>query len=113
MRRGIPEIPSPVFQAGRLYLVRSGGILSSVDTQTGEVVYRERVGAAGQYSASPVIADGHLVLVSNQGVLTVVKCGDEFTITHQTDLDAPIAATPAMDRKSIYIRADDALMAFR
>ena len=41
------------------------------------------------------------------------KCGDEFTITHQTNLDAPIAATPAMDRNSIYIRADDALMAFR
>ncbi len=113
LRRGIPEIPSPVFHAGRLYLVRAGGILSCVNTQTGEVVYRERVGAAGQYSASPVIADGHLVLVSNQGVLTVVKCGDEFTITHQTDLGAPIAATPAMDRNSIYIRADDALMAFR
>ena len=113
LRRGIPEIPSPVFHAGRLYLVRAGGILSCVCTDTGEVVYRERLGAAGQYSASPVIADGHLVLVSNRGVLTVVKCGDEFTITHQTDLHAPIAATPAMDRNSIYVRADDALMAFR
>jgi len=113
LRRGIPEIPSPIVHEGRLYLVRDGGILSCVDTQTGKMVYRERVGAAGQYSASPVIAAGHLVLVSNQGLLTVVKCGDEFTVTHQTDLDAPIAATPAMDRNSIYIRADNALMAFR
>ena len=113
LRRGIPEIPTPIFHAGRLYLVRAGGILSCVNTQTGEVIYRERLGAAGQYSASPVIADGHLVLISDRGVLTVVKCGDQFTITHQTDLDAPIAATPAMDRNSIYIRADDALMAFR
>jgi len=113
LRRGIPEIPSPVFHAGRLYLIRAGGILNCVNTQTGEVVYRERVGAAGQYSASPVLADGHLILVSNQGVLTVVKCGDEFTITHQTDLPAPIAATPAMDRNTIYIRTDEALMAFR
>jgi hypothetical protein len=51
--------------------------------------------------------------VSNQGVLTVVKCGDECTVTHQTDLGAPIAATPALDRNSIYFRADSELMAFR
>ncbi len=113
LRRGIPEIPSPVFHAGRLYLVRSGGVLSCVDTDTGEMIYRERMGASGQYSASPIMADGHLILVSNRGMLTVVECGDEFTITHQADLNAPVAATPAMDRNSLYVRADEALMAFR
>jgi len=113
LHRGIPEIPSPVFCAGRLYLVRAGGILTCVRTDTGEVVYRQRLGPSGQYSASPVIADGHLYLVSNLGVLTVVKCGDEFAITHQTDLGVSVAATPAMDHNSLYIRADDALLAFR
>ena len=105
LRRGIPEIPS--------YLVRSGGILSCVNTDTGEVMYRERLGAAGQYSASPVIANGHVYLFSNRGVLTVVKCGDAFTVTHQADLDVSIAATPAMDQDSLYLRTGDALLAFR
>ncbi len=82
-------------------------------TDSGQEVYRQRLGASGQYSASPVIANGHLYLVSNKGVITVVKCGDEFTVTHQADLDAPIAATPAMDQDSLYLRADDALLAFR
>jgi len=113
LRRGIPEIPSPVFHAGRLYLVRAGGILSCVRTDTGEVIYRERLGASGQYSASPVIADDHVYLISNRGVLTVVKCGDQFAVTHQADLDASIAATPAMDRNSLYVRTDDAMLAFR
>ena len=113
LRRGIPEIPSPVFYAGRLYLVRSGGILSCVHADSGQVIYRQRLGASGQYSASPIVANDHVYLFSNRGVLTVVKCGDEFTVTHQADLDASIAATPALDRDSLYLRTDDALMAFR
>jgi len=113
LRRGIPEIPSPVFHSGRLYMVRSGGTLSCIRSDTGEVIYRERLGATGQYSASPVIANDHLYLSSNRGAITVVKCGDEFKVTHQADLGVPISATPAMDQDSLYLRTDDALLAFR
>ena len=113
LRRGIPEIPSPIFHAGRLYMVRAGGILSCVNTDTGEVIYRERLRAAGQYSASPVIANGHVYLFSNRGVLTAVKCDDTFTVTHQVDLDVAVAATPAMDGDTLYLRTGDALLAFR
>jgi outer membrane protein assembly factor BamB len=113
LTRGIPEIPSPIFYAGRLYLVRDGGILSCVRTDTGEVVYRERLGAAGQYSASPVIANGRLYLVSGTGVITVVQTGDAFTIAHQADLQAAVVATPAIDAHSLYVRTGTALLAFR
>ena len=113
LRNGIPEIPSPVFYSGRLYLVRDGGTLSCVRASTGEVVYRERLGAAGQYMASPVIANDHLYLLSAKGVLTVVKCGEKFEIVHQADLKASISATPAMDQNSLYVRAADAILAFR
>jgi outer membrane protein assembly factor BamB len=113
LRQGIPEIPSPVFHSNRLYLVRSGGILSCVHTDTGEVIYRERLGASGQYSASPVIANDHVYLFSNKGVLTMVKCGDKFTVAHQADLDVSISATPALDQNSLYLRTDDAVLAFR
>ena len=113
LRRGIPEIPSPVFHSGRLYLVRSGGILSCVHADSGQVIYRQRLGASGQYSASPIIANDHVYLFSNRGVITVVKCGDAFTVTHQADLDASVTATPALDQHSLYLRTDDALMAFR
>ena len=113
LRKGIPEIPSPVYHAGRLYLVRSGGNLSCVRSDTGEVIYRERLGASGQYSASPVIANDHVYFVSSKGVVTIVQCGDAFKVTHQADLDVSIAATPAMDRDSLYIRTDSALLAFR
>lgn len=113
LHSGIPEIPSPIFHEGRLYLVRDGGVLSCINAATGEVIYRERLGAAGQYSASPVIANNHLYLCSERGTVTLVKCGDEFAIAHQTDLGSPIAATPAMDRNTLYVRTGHALHAFR
>jgi outer membrane protein assembly factor BamB len=113
LRNGIPEIPSPVFNSGLLYLVRDGGTLSCLRASTGEIVYRERLGAAGQYIASPVIANDHLYLLSAKGVLTVVKCGDKFEIVHQADLKVSISATPAMDRNSLYVRTGESLLAFR
>jgi len=113
LHTGIPEIPSPAFHAGRLYLVRDGGILSCANAATGEVVYRERLGAVGQYMASPVIAGDHVYLFSAKGVLTVVRCGDKFDVAHQADLKASVAATPALDRNSLYVRTEDALLAFR
>ncbi len=113
LRSGIPEIPSPIFHSGRLYLVRDGGILTCVNAASGEVIYRERLGADGQYSASPVIAQDHLYLLSGKGVLTVLTTGDHFQIVHQADLKAPISTTPAMDSHSLYVRTDEALLAFR
>lgn len=113
LRKGIPEIPSPVFHSGRLYLIRDGGTLSCVNAATGEVVYRERLGAAGQYIASPVIANDHLYLISSKGVLTVVRAGRKFQIVHQADLEASAAATPAMDQRTLYVRTGEALLAFR
>ena len=113
LRRGIPEIPSPAFHSGRLYLVRDGGVLTCVNAASGEVIYQERLGAGGQYVASPVIASDHVYLVSAKGVLTVVKSGERFEIVHQAHLKARVAATPAMDRKSLYVRTDEALLTFR
>ncbi len=113
LRTGIPEIPSPVFHAGRLYMVRDGGILSCVDGASGEVKYRERLGAAGQYGASPVIAGEHVYVISSSGVLSVIRIGDVFQRVHQADLRASVAATPAMDPESLYVRTEASLVAFR
>lgn len=113
LRTGIPEIPSPVLYEGRLYLVRDGGLLTCVRSDTGEVVYRERLGAAGQYAASPVIANDHLYAISAQGVATVVRCGDTFNVVQQTDLGASVMATPAISVDTLFVRTAEALIAFR
>ena len=94
-------------------MVRSGGVLACVDADNGKLLYRDRLGGLGQYSASPVIASGHLYLVSEPGILSVVKADDSFKVTHQYDLAEEVVTTPAIDRDTIYIRTKKQLWAFR
>jgi outer membrane protein assembly factor BamB len=113
LNRSIPEIPSPVFFEDRIYMIRNGGILTSVNALTGKVVYDQRLEGSGQYSASPVIANGHLFLVSNQGLVTVVKAADTFELVSQHALGEPAFVTPAFDATTIYLRTATHLCAFR
>lgn len=113
LRSGIPEVPSPVYHAGRLYLARKGGMLSCIDAGSGRQVYRERLRAGGQYSASPIIANSRLYLVSDRGVISVVKAGDNFEVEHQADLRTAVPATPALDSRTIYVRTSEAVVAYR
>ena len=111
--RNIPEIPTPVFYQDRLYLVRSGGLLSCINAMDGKLLYTERLGAPGQYSASPVIAGGNLYLISNPGVVSVVKTGETFERLHQHNLGEPAFVTPAFDEVTLFIRTQSHLVAFR
>ncbi len=114
-RKGLPYVSSPIHFGGRLYFVKDGGILSSLDATTGEPSYaQERLpNAPGSYYASPVAADGRLYLASVPGKLTVVKVGGEKPeILHQVDFGERILASPAIVGDVIYVRTDKRLWAF-
>ncbi len=112
--RNIPEVPSPILHKDILYLIRAGGVLSAMDATNGKTLYRSRVSSlGGQCTASPVCANDHIYLVSSRGVISVVAAGKEFKEVHSYDLGEASEATPAIDSKSIYIRTEKHLVAFR
>ena len=88
-------------------------MLSGVDTITGRMLFQERLGASGQYSASPIRVDQHLLAISESGILSVIPLKGPFQVTHQTFLNGSVHATPAMDMDTLYIRTTEALLAFR
>ena len=94
-------------------MVRNGGLLEAVDATNGQLLYRERPNEPGQYSASPVAANDHVYLASNRGVITVIKAGRQFELTHQHDLKDPVFVTPAIDKNTLYVRTEKSLWAFR
>ena len=113
LRRGIPEIPSPLFYQGRLYLVRDGGVVQCVRPANGELIYEERVGAPGGYCASPVAADGRIYLASHPGTITVIDgTADKLTVLIRNELREKIWATPALVQNTIYVRTEKHLYAF-
>ena len=113
LNRSVPEIPSPLFYRDQIYMVRNGGTLAAVNPETGKLSYRGRLGGTGQYSASPVAANGHLYLLSDQGTLSVVKAGAKFEMAHRFQLPEAASVTPALDRDTIYIRGIAHLWAYR
>lgn len=113
-RKGLPYVPSPLYYDGRIYFVRDGGVFTSLDAQTGEPAYAQaRIGATGDYYASPVAADGRIYVASLKGKLTVVKAGGtQPEILHTADFGERILATPALVEDRIYLRTEKKLWAF-
>jgi outer membrane protein assembly factor BamB len=112
--RGLPYVASPLFYDGRVYLVKNGGMLSSLDAKTGKPYYlQERFGADGNYYSSPIAADGRIYIASVSGKLTVIKAGGEKPeILHQADFGERISATPALAENNLYLRTRSTLYAF-
>ncbi len=112
--RGLPQVPSPLYYRGHVYLVKDGGMVSCFDAKTGTTAYlQERLPAQGSYSASPVAADGRIMVASLAGKVTVfAEGGDAPKILHQADFKERIAATPALVGNNIYIRTPTTLYAF-
>ena len=78
-----------------------------------KIIYRARLGGLGHYRASPIIASDHLYFASEEGVISVVKTGDEMDIVNQYELGEPIMVTPALDSDTLYVRGEKNLWAFR
>ena len=110
--RGLSEIPSPLFYRGRLYFVRSGGMVTSYAPESGTVNHdRKRLGALGQYVASPVAADGRIV-ANEDGVVVVFRAADTLDVLARNDLHEAITSTPAIADNKLYIRTAGHLWAF-
>ena len=59
--RSVPQLPSPLIYHDVLYMVNDGGIVTTFNAKTGDVIKQGRLtGAPGNYFASPIAADGHV-----------------------------------------------------
>jgi len=105
--RGVPKTPSALVHAGLVYLVSDDGLGLCLDGESGEVVWRGRLG--GNYSASPVLIGDRIYFSSEQGVTTVIRTGREFEKLASNDLQEATLASPAVAAESLFIRTDKAL----
>jgi outer membrane protein assembly factor BamB len=111
--KGVAHYASPLFYRDRVYVVQDGGRLSCWDAKTGKVIYeQERVGADGEYYASPVAANGHVYVASTRGTVSAVRAGDTFEVASRNVVGDRIMATPAIAGDTIIVRSAKHLWAF-
>jgi outer membrane protein assembly factor BamB len=104
LTRGAPYTPSPLLIGDELYYVSDTGVLSCVDAKTGEMRWQQRLG--GNYSASPVFADGRVYVLSEEGMTTVFAPGKVFQKVASNRLDGTTLASIAVAERSLFIRSD-------
>jgi outer membrane protein assembly factor BamB len=100
--RNVPQKPSVIIDNGLLYMIDDGGICSCLDAKTGAEIWRERV--QGNYSASPILADGRLYVFSEEGKCTALATGREFKKLGESVMPSGIMSTPAIAGNAIYLR---------
>ena len=112
-QRAVPQLPSPIIFQNVLYMVNDGGIVTTLNPETGELIKQGRLtGALGAYYSSPVAAGGYLYFTSERGAVAVLPPGGDLTPMVVNDLAEDTYATPAFADGKIYIRTVEALYAF-
>ena len=105
--RNAPHTPSPLLVGEALYFVSDRGVARCVDAKTGELHWEKRLG--GNYSASPVYADGRIYLLSEQGEAIVLAPGIEYHELARNAMDARTLASYAVDGSALFLRTDTQL----
>jgi hypothetical protein len=94
-------------------MVKTGGIVTSLDPATGRLLKEGRSpGALGEYFASPVAADGKVFLASVEGKVTVLKASGQWEVLGVNDIGEEIYATPALSGGRVYVRTRGSVYCF-
>lgn len=101
-KRSVSNKPSILLIGDLIYMVSDTGIVSCLEAKTGVQVWQQRIG--GEFSASPVYADGKLWFFSEDGKTTVIKPGRAFERLAENQLADGFLASPAIAGKAFFLR---------
>lgn len=112
-RKALPDVPCPLVYKGVLYLVKTGGIATTLNPTTGEILKQARLrGALEDYYSSPVGADDKVYMISQGGKASVLKAGGDWEVLAVNDLKEEAYATPAIADGKLYLRTRNTLYCF-
>jgi outer membrane protein assembly factor BamB len=102
--KGAPLTPSVLLIGDELYAVSDMGVASCWDAKTGTLHWQERI--EGNYSASPVAAEGRIYFQNETGTGIVLNAGRQFTLLATNPLEERTLASYAVAESSFFIRTE-------
>lgn len=101
--RSVPNKPSVIFHEGNLFMVSDGGIATCLDAKDGEIHWQHRVG--GNFSSSPIEADGKIYFCNEEGETTVIEASaEEYREIAVNRLENGFMASPAAAGNTLILR---------
>jgi outer membrane protein assembly factor BamB len=108
-KKGCPTQPSLLYVKPYLYAVTEAGVATCYKSDSGEIVWQERLAEKAAFSASPIAAAGKIYALSESGETIVLAPGPEFKVLARNPLGEKCQASPAVSRGRIFIRSDKSL----
>ena len=111
-----PDVCTSLLYRGSLYVLAGDSkIVSCLDPKTGKSKWRERIGGAGPYRASPTGADGKVYCISEGGDVVIFSARDDkYEELFRMSLKArPCRSTIVAAHGSLYLRLSKNLVCVR
>ncbi len=109
----LPNVPSPLLYDGIVYLTKDGGVMTALSAEDGSVLKQGRLREAmGRYFASPVAADGKVYAADEEGQVSVISPGEEWSVIRTNSMGEAVYATPVIMDGRLFIRTESALYCF-
>ncbi|MCC6511176.1 MAG: PQQ-binding-like beta-propeller repeat protein [Pirellulaceae bacterium] len=110
-KRGIGSKPSQILVQGKLFSVSDDGVVSRIDTKTGEIAWQKRIG--GNFSSSLIATKDHFFAFDHDGKSYALTVADEPTVVSENSLTDGCRASPAIVDNSLIVRTITHLYRFQ
>ena len=102
LTRAVPSRPSVLLVEDLLFMVDDVGVAACVEAKTGAERWCERIG--GDYSSSPIHANGRIYFCSQEGKTTIIEAADKYRQVAVNELADGFMASPAVSGNALFLR---------
>lgn len=100
-------VPSPTVWQKKVYLLRDRGEVECLDPLTGQMSWKDTLSkTSANYYGSPVIANGRLYAVREDGVMFVANVDNKFEVLAENNMGERVIATPVLLNDRILVRGE-------
>ncbi len=101
--KGASYVPSPIACDDCFFVVSDVGYLGCIEARTGKRLWMQKLGR--HHSASPVLIEGKMYFLDDDGTMWVLKGSRNFEVLHKNALGEQCYASPAVSHGELFIRA--------
>jgi hypothetical protein len=100
-KKGAPYVPSMIVADDYLLSVNRAGEAFCHEAATGKILWQQKL---GRHHASPVLVNGLVFLINDDGKINVIKPGRQFECIATYELGEKCYASPAISNGMVFLR---------
>ena len=105
----VPGISTPVIAKGLIFMINEKGILSCLDSKTGQLIWKEKLQGNYNFNTAPVSVEDNIYLTNMDGTTTIIKADRKFQLVAENRLEGKFIARPVISDNSLIMRSDSCL----